>query len=1184
MSTQSCEIIRPTSSLILATCLVLAGISSGQPDEAAVSAARGNAKQALKLAIERLQETAGPDQRVTARADILNSDIARPNLTGVWNSWEIQATAPPTDADYHPDTKAAKFIGWLVSTPMAQAATEIGFASQLPQSPVTLMGAGTLGNGAPAESFVTASKVPVASPAGAYAWAVLDEGVKARINTPFSNSAPSAGAKTQQLGSGERPATEFMPGLSGLGRDSFEAASTDFADFTKGIGNTNFLPTAERIAPGSGAALKSLTHDFTLHSLGLFTDTARGGLRQDFSLLTNPGTLPSPYSGVGVYSSRLGITVPSDPRWQSFQQFARIYKDTARFTSVGGAPVLRSSAPSGWVAGTTAGTTTVVNRTPPAGVVLMPTIAKVQMLFSLVGRDIYPNLSTVVTGPLTASQKAGSMHGPLDAVFRNTNYDYSLHLLYTPIITLHNPYNVALEFTNLRVEFRNVPFAMKVYRNGVAQSTGPVSLETMYGDNLNGSLDKIFGLNLKTKTVSGTPGSTTFRLLPGEVKVFSPYIDPNRTFRADLSDRRFWDISVKSSLTTNIDTIPGWRGEAVGFDCDHLAGGLALDGIAANGHWSSYIALAWNDQIAVEVIPKTIDRANSKLIVKMSARIAGVPTVVNAIEMDYETPDGLQSFLSSNGATLPLRFPKATASPNYVLAQNLVDRASTPIASLGNVKPFALLSVQAKTTSGGRDASNLDGRLATKPWAFAHANIGASSQKVISEHPANHSHEFDLQLLNGSFSNYLSIDSKDRGSFISGHTAFYGARFGGQYDIPLAPIQTFASLNGANPGGSSGYLPRFAQPIGNSWAHPLLDASKIITTGGSYAYADHSFLLNLALYDGFYFSGLADQTGSFGQNKTSNSVATAFAAGTPLDDPRLILYRPDGQTAAAFPGEVEKSTAYSDIAAWQLMAGAFNINSTSVPAWKAMLASIHDSQALFNSINKSAETSVLTPLPAPSGKARISRFRLPASTSAADGAPSQDGYWLGPRELSGEELQTLAEKIVGQVRLRGPFLSMAEFVNRQLGEVDTAQRGALQQAIDLSNLNSSLANASGAGFEIPAASVSGYNYKNPTAGNGPSYQGAPGYLTQADILNVLGNAATARSDTFVVRSYGESHGTSGETTATAVCEAVIQRLPDWIDPADKAGTAPADLGSQTNKTLGRGFRLISFRWLADDEI
>jgi hypothetical protein len=1145
------------------------------PDET-MATARANAQQGLALALAELQQTAGPDQRVTARADILDATLAHPFLTGVWNSWAIDATAPPTAADYQRPAKDAKFLGWLVSNPDPVAARQVDFANQPLAAPVTLWGRGTLGETAPLRAFVNANKVPLAGSAGAYAWAVLDEGVKARINTPFTDGATSAAMKTMQLGTGERPGVEFIPGLGGLGRGFFQAGTPEFTDFTKGIGDANFGLTAERLAPGTGEVLKTLTHDISLHSTGLFTDTARGGLREDFQLLTNTFNLPDAYRDKGVYATRLGLAssaAPSDPSWTALQRFARVYRD--RLTSSGGVPLLKAYTPPSWQAATHSGDTTVVNRRPPHGPLLLPTIAKVQMLFSLIGRDLYsypPPAGNVI--PVDAPV----IHGPQGDYFRGTQYQYDLHLLYTPIVTLHNPYNVAIELNTVRLEFVHVPFAMQVFRGGVAQSTGLVPLETMYADNDQGQQGKVFGMNLKTK-VNGQPGSTTFRLLPGEVKLFSAYLDPSRTYRQDLSDRKFWDIYVSTGITNQIDAIPGWRGDGIGYDCNWIAGGKPLVPNSAEGRWGSCVGIARDDDIYVQFAPLSIPLSNNKFVIRMTA-IAGTsptPILVSAIEMNYETSTGLQDFMLGPNNTL--RYPKT----GTVKGIDLVDHATTPIANILKVKPFALLSVQAKTTSGGRYASNEDGRFATKPWCFANASIGASSQKVISEHSANFSHEIDLQLLEHGTEDLLTVDKEDRTSFISGHTAFNGTKFGGMYDIPLAPVQTLASLNGANPGGSSGYLPRFAQPIGNSWAHPLISPAKLLEpkTGGNYL--DHSFLLNLALFDRYYFSGLADQTGPFGTGKSAATLAAAFAANTPLDDPRLLLYRPNGGTAAGFVTAAAQTTAYAAIAAWQLQQGAFNINSTSVPAWKAMLASIHDAQAIFNQLNKANNTSALSTLPATAaGRARFSRFRLPAAGVRAAGVDIKDSYWLGPREYTSAELQTLAENIVKQVRLRGPFLSLAEFVNRRLGSDDTAQRGALQQAIDDSNLNRGGAIAANAGFDIPAAAVTNYKYVNLAAGIGPSYQGAPGFLTQADMLNVLGNAATARSDTFTIRAYGEATGSAG--TATATCEMIVQRLPDWVDPSDRAETHPTALVSATNRAMGRRFKLIAFRWLAPGEI
>jgi len=58
--------------------------SSGIQSDTAT--ARANARMALSLAIAELQKHAGPDQRVTARADLLDASSPNPAWTGVWNS------------------------------------------------------------------------------------------------------------------------------------------------------------------------------------------------------------------------------------------------------------------------------------------------------------------------------------------------------------------------------------------------------------------------------------------------------------------------------------------------------------------------------------------------------------------------------------------------------------------------------------------------------------------------------------------------------------------------------------------------------------------------------------------------------------------------------------------------------------------------------------------------------------------------------------------------------------------------------------------------------------------------------------------------------------------------------------------------------------------------------------------
>ncbi|HEY9248163.1 MAG TPA: hypothetical protein VIO38_03490, partial [Rariglobus sp.] len=97
---------------------------------------------------------------------------------------------------------------------------------------------------------------------------------------------------------------------------------------------------------------------------------------------------------------------------------------------------------------------------------------------------------------------------------------------------------------------------------------------------------------------------------------------------------------------------------------------------------------------------------------------------------------------------------------------------------------------------------------------------------------------------------------------------------------------------------------------------------------------------------------------------------------------------------------------------------------------------------------------------------------------------------------------------------------------------------------------------------------------------------APGFLTQADLLSAIGPQLTARADTLRIRAYGDvmnpATGSAGPE-ARAWCEAIVQRLPDYVDPQN-ASTVPPTALAPVNVTFGRRFQIVSFRWLSPDEI
>ena len=78
-----------------------------------------------------------------------------------------------------------------------------------------------------------------------------------------------------------------------------------------------------------------------------------------------------------------------------------------------------------------------------------------------------------------------------------------------------------------------------------------------------------------------------------------------------------------------------------------------------------------------------------------------------------------------------------------------------------------------------------------------------------------------------------------------------------------------------------------------------------------------------------------------------------------------------------------------------------------------------------------------------------------------------------------------------------------------------------------------------------------YNYKTPEATTGNPAAGAPGWVNQGDLLRILEPGATVRGDTFVVRVYGEAKDAKGNITARAYAEAVVQRIPEYVDPVDR---------------------------------
>ena len=345
---------------------------------------------------------------------------------------------------------------------------------------------------------------------------------------------------------------------------------------------------------------------------------------------------------------------------------------------------------------------------------------------------------------------------------------------------------------------------------------------------------------------------------------------------------------------------------------------------------------------------------------------------------------------------------------------------------------------------------------------------------------------------------------------------------------------------------------------------------------------DLSYLLNQALWDGYFFSTVP----------ASLTSANQLTADYRLPNSRNEFY---WRTNAA--AEFNELTTTAAAASHLLVNGGFNVNSTSIQAWRALLYS-HNG-------------------PPPGGAAATEKHPFSRFTQQS-GTPNST--WLGYRVLTDTQIDNLAANIVAQVKIRGPFFSLANFVNRPLVDIasttdDERLKGTLQAALDAFDNGSSSSYANNVNFRIPFRSTDtlyrinsgaypsdGYT-SGITAVQKEVFRGgtdttapyasiaacAPGFLTQADLLNSLGPILTARSDTFRIRTYGDTvNPSTGLIEGKAWCEAVVQRLPDYVDASMAAeidlSTAPASAAKTTNQTFGRRFKIVSFRWLTASDI
>jgi hypothetical protein len=182
--------------------------------------------------------------------------------------------------------------------------------------------------------------------------------------------------------------------------------------------------------------------------------------------------------------------------------------------------------------------------------------------------------------------------------------------------------------------------------------------------------------------------------------------------------------------------------------------------------------------------------------------------------------------------------------------------------------------------------------------------------------------------------------------------------------------------------------------------------------------------------------------------------------------------------------------------------------------------------------------------------------------------------------FDGRKIEDLSAKLAGVIgQRRAPFATIGDFVNRSVDtNLENCSRvGVLQNAIDVSKINADHSTA------IVSFRKKLPHYDEDSA-SGYLEEDLPMIVNQGDVLQAISHFLCSRGDTFLIRAFGDCVDKSGKVVERARCEAVVQRLPEYVNDTENAPGDTLGKLSEINKKFGRRYKVILFRWLDENEI
>ena len=1015
--------------------------------------AREGARLALSMAVGQLQEYAGNDERVTARADITGSAVTGADYwTGVWNS---------TSADTNP-------IAWLTSGTNPKPVDVLNDSNSL-----LLVDDGTLvddDSDYRVRSPFTEILDKNGNATSRIAWWVSDEGVKA------STTQLPLRQRLGGLGDANYPIAppNFTPESSLHALQTIFSTSHGLEEIFSGYNPFNLQTTAD------AKKLNRIHYLEQLFSLDEFDENWISTTEEAFHSLTT--------MSMGVLSSTDGSGLMQDlslfPDILNNNDFVNIVNNAAE-TSISKAST---------------GTTQVTDLRLSTGIRVPGSALNAGAIYDLVA----PIITNFMLAFAVFETDDVSENNP----FLRMHFFCELWNPYTssiPLLRNNNNLSYELQITGLPT--------IAVQVNGGA--TGPtIDLQDVLGDS--SKTDNPLVIEL-----SHDPDDPLEPWLPGMTKNWTGIVSNNPPTPASGSSPYTSTQTQTKDWSAASQTLGGDDGIPI------TSVARASDPTATPAHQIGIVSVPQNSGNRIVVKLFLVDRTTSPTLRTLLAQVNGI---------DYE-PISVPQFNLVNSSTLAgndarfgyhflLKGPHhSNNDPDYNRGRWLFDNdPRNPSPDLSDPAKAAYIPVK-------------DGISAELAPIFPH---DLTSDTINIEDSRR---LWDRSIINPAESQFSKI-WQDAPLF----------------EIPRERILSLASLQHLYFHGERPFR------VGNSWGQE----SKFTNTS-------NNLLENtLEWFDHYFFSGLS---------RLDNPNASGFEIRNGFPNPLLIPYKLSNKLEASTAINNWKSLPPNDEddakrpAQNLLLTNRFNINSTSVSAWTAILGGLKvNNWPYIDETDDRADQNATVTVVSESRGPLFARFSHSLHETfdapVAEGAPSAF-YRRGARFLrkdtvaTNDELRPLAQQIVDRIKSRKiPFRSMEEFLQDPsiAAGLGTGNGSLIEEAIE----------AVFAPFGIQEWDHSWQ--VNEVGGSPPIVTDhfSPGFLTQADILTAIGPMLAPRSDTFKIRARCQtlSPFDPDEVVGDATIEALVQRVPDPLDPDN----------DQINDSIDRKFKIVSVRWLTRDEI